>query len=270
MQRICKNSKMKKHSRSILLIALTVMSVAITSCKKENPTPEEPTTPVATETGNAKVALIHQWGNTGADFEMATELTHPMSGEKFTFTTMKYYVSNLRFKNENGTWWAHPESYFLVDVATPASTELAISGIPAGTYTEMSYVLGVDSTRNVSGAQTGALSTTHGMFWSWNTGYIMAKAEGTSPDSQNNSFAYHLGGFQGANNIVTLKTASFGTTPLIVSKNSQSTINLNANIARIFHSMSVATTSNVMMPGATAKSIATNFYDGFSFSSLSN
>ena len=59
--------------------------------------------------------------------------------------------------------------------------------------------MGVDSTRNVSGAQTGALDPVHGMFWSWNSGYIMAKMEGTSPASTaaGQALNFHIGGFKG-------------------------------------------------------------------------
>ena len=80
---------------------------------------------------------------------------------------------------------------------TAKAATLTLSDVPEGSYTEMSYVLGVDSTRNVSGAQAGALSTANGMFWSWSTGYIMLKAEGTSPNSGTGSFSFHLGGFSG-------------------------------------------------------------------------
>ena len=37
--------------------------------------------------------------------------------------------------------------------------------------------LGVDSLRNVTGVQTGALDPAMDMYWTWNTGYVMAKLE---------------------------------------------------------------------------------------------
>jgi hypothetical protein len=61
----------------------------------------------------------------------------------------------------------------------------------------MEFMIGVDSARNNSGAQTGALDPTNGMFWSWSTGYIMAKFEGTSAQSPAaaNALKFHIGGF---------------------------------------------------------------------------
>ena len=53
--------------------------------------------------------------------------------------------------------------------------------MPAGNYNSLSFLLGVDSMHNVSGAQTGALDPANDMFWTWNSGYVMAKMEGASP-----------------------------------------------------------------------------------------
>jgi hypothetical protein len=36
--------------------------------------------------------------------------------------------------------------------------------------TAIKFLLGVDSLKNVSGIQTGALDPAKGMFWTWNTG----------------------------------------------------------------------------------------------------
>jgi hypothetical protein len=64
--------------------------------------------------------------------------------------------------------------------------------------------LGVDSIRNVSGIQTGALDPLKGMFWTWNSGYVMAKLEGSSESSNSagNRFTYHIGGFRPGMNVL--------------------------------------------------------------------
>jgi hypothetical protein len=64
--------------------------------------------------------------------------------------------------------------YFLVDFSDTTTTTLKLTILPY-LYNRLSFVIGVDSARNVSGAQTGALDPANGMFWTWNTGYIMAK-----------------------------------------------------------------------------------------------
>ena len=168
-----------------LMIAVGLVSV---SCKKEGCT--DPTAINYNEEANdndgscefeefgtATVKVDHVWGMGGSTpFELNTEYIQPMSQDTLTYTKLKYYVSNFKLKQADGTWWEHPESYFLVDLSEPTSLSMALNNIPTGNYTEVSYTMGVDSLRNVSGAQTGALSTTNGMFWSWNSGYIMVKA----------------------------------------------------------------------------------------------
>jgi len=49
------------------------------------------------------------------------------------------------------------------------------------------------------------------MFWTWNSGYIMAKLEGTSPVSSqpNNKFEYHIGGFREPVNVVSKVRVAF-------------------------------------------------------------
>ncbi len=66
------------------------------------------------------------------------------------------------------------------------------------------FLLGVDSLHNVSGAQTDALDPAKDMFWTWNTGYVMAKLEGNSPSSAlvNNKYEFHVGGFSGKYNVL--------------------------------------------------------------------
>lgn len=244
-----------------IAIALIAATLTISSCKKD----KDDTTPTET-TGTVEINMAHRWG-TGADnFLLNMELIHPMTQDTMTFTTFKYYVSNIKLKNADGSWYVHPESYFLVDLATPGSEILSIPNVPTGEYTDMEYTMGVDSLRNVSGAQSGALAVANNMFWSWNSGYIMVKAEGTSPNSGSGSFAFHLGGFMGNNNVVTVKTVNFAGNALTVSGGNTSEVHLTVNPAKLWHSSaSLATTSSLMMPGTTAKTMATDFYGGIAF-----
>lgn len=253
---------MKTIKLSILALMAAVLTVS-TSCDKHNHDDEN-------ANGTAQVHFEHVWGMNESVFALNTNLVHPMSGDTMNFTKFKYYVSNLKLKKADGTWWVHLESYFLVDAADAASTTLSLGTLPVGEYTEMEYTLGVDSTRNVSGAQSGALATTNGMFWSWNTGYIMVKAEGTSPQSSTGNFAFHLGGFTGANNVVTTKNVVFGSENLVITKDHTSEVHLKCNPAKLFHADPLSAGTSVIMPGAKAKQMATNFYGSYVFEYVHN
>jgi pyruvate/2-oxoglutarate dehydrogenase complex dihydrolipoamide acyltransferase (E2) component len=141
--------------------------------------------------------------------------------------------------------------------------------VPVGTYTAIEYTIGVDSTRNVSGAQTGALAPSNGMFWSWLTGYIFIKAEGTSPESgaSNGEFKYHIGGFKNENNTnaIRVNTQDF---PSVMNvdghEGHNSKIHFYVNAARFWHGgISLQDMHTVHMPGANAQTIATNFQGAF-------
>jgi hypothetical protein len=220
--------------------------------------------------GTLSVELEHVWGMNETPFALNTALTHPMTSEELTFTMLKYYISNVSLTREDGTVWNAPESYYLVDLSQPLSTQLSLTEVPAGHYTGLSFLLGVDSVRNVSGAQTGALDVANGMFWSWNSGYIFAKAEGTSPNAASGTFQYHLGGFSGTKKAMQTVSFSFDT-HAVVEEGASPTVHLSVNPARLWHMLpGVATESTIHMPGNAAKDRMAAFAGGFAFEHLHN
>lgn len=242
--------------KNILYFGLISVLLAFSSCKKKD---------TNAGNGSVEVKLSHLWGMSGDAFMLNMDMVHPMTGDTMNFTKFRYYVSNLKLKKSDGSWYTQPESYFLVDASDETTMSITLSDVPSGDYTDISFTLGVDSLRNVSGAQTGALSTANDMFWSWNTGYIMVKAEGTSPQSSNGTFAFHLGGFSGDYNIVTVKNFSFGSNSLTVSKDKTSKAYFTSNPAKLFHADPLSSGTSVMMPGTKAKQMASNYYSSFSF-----
>lgn len=265
---------------------LLLLTLFISACKKEGCTD-----PIATnfsekakkdngscsypvkETGAVYLKLDHQWGSDANNvFHLNTTYNHPTTGDELRFTTFNYFISNIQLKKDDGTWWTMPDSYFLVNLSQDGSSMLKLENVPTGKFTEVSYLIGVDSTRNVSGAQTGALTTTSGMFWSWNTGYIMVKAEGTSPQSSNGNFKFHLGGFSGQYSILNTKTATFGAEQLNYTGQNQAMIHLSVDPSKLFTSLgSVSNLNTIMMIGANAKTMANDLIDdGVRFKAIHN
>jgi len=191
-------------------------------------------------------------------------------GESYSIKNLKYYISHITLANALKT--AEKENYQLVDESNPESKIFSISCKP-GTYTSVNFLLGVDSLHNVSGAQSNALDPMNGMFWTWNSGYIMAKFEGSSAASSqvNNRFEYHIGGFSGVNNVLKnislplpidhLPTGQAGSL-LTIHPNKTVTIFIEADLNKWWqqpNDISIVTTPVCTTPGELAKKIADNY-----------
>lgn len=219
--------------------------------------------------GQVKVTYQLLFGMGNTPWQLNQSYKHPKTGDTLSFTHFSFYVSNVKLKKEDGTWWSEPESYHLICATCPDGLSFTLNDVPAGKYVGMELLLGVDSLRNVSGAQTGDLSPMHGMFWDWNTGYIMVKAEGTSPQSPVGTFTFHLGGYAGPYSILTTRTFDFNGTVLEVKEDKLPVITLTANVARLWHSSpSVATQHTIHMPGPAAKTMATDFFSSVMFKEI--
>lgn len=254
---------------NILLLASLFMALFITSCEKE-PKDDGHT---HEDDGEGTIALqfAHEWGMGAATtpFALNTELVHPMTGDTLNVSTLKFYISNLKLKDIEGNWWSEEESYHLVDASIASSNLITLTEVPAKHYVELSYTIGVDSARNVAGAQTGALSPSNDMFWSWNSGYIMTKIEGVKL-AANTNFAYHCGGFVGANNSVRVNSTDFGGAHLMLSDHDTKTITITTNPARFWHSTgSVDSFSNTIhMPNSTTSTMMDDYSTSFTFESI--
>lgn len=110
---------------------------------------------------------------------------------------LRYYISNIQLVKKNKVVYTEQNSYHLVDSESPESQTLTLEIPEKIKYTKLRFHLGIDSTTNVSGAMGGDLDPTKGMFWSWNTGYINFKLEGSNErcPTRKNQYQFHLGGY---------------------------------------------------------------------------
>lgn len=124
--------------------------------------------------------------------------------ETFSIKTFKCYIHGVKLSNTDSSKSSELMSanYYLLNFADSNSTLVKLDVEPS-VYNLITFVIGVDSIKNVSGAQTDALDPANGMFWTWSTGYIMAKLEGNSPSAltPGNLFEYHIGGYGGTNKV---------------------------------------------------------------------
>lgn len=201
-------------------------------------------------------------------------------GSQFSVTEFSYFVTNVRLNGTGGTF-TEPNSYHIINEKTAATRQFTINNVKAGTYSSITFLVGVDSARNVSGAQTGALDpagAAAGMFWSWDTGYIQAKLEGTSPQSgatgtSAGTLIYHIGGFSGTNSGLRTVTLNFPQ-PLTVKSRATSSAYLSADVVKWFGSgtsaINVSSLYFLMSINADSKKIADNYAQMFTADSVRN
>lgn len=184
-------------------------------------------------------------------------------GEDFTVSTFKYYIHDIELVNlDSGRSSGAIDKYFLVDLADTNSAKLELD-VPSYKYNYIAFTLGVDSALNVSGAQTDALDPARGMFWTWTTGYIMAKLEGTSPVSTApaNSFMYHIGGFTQAESVIKKIILPLGE-EVDMQSGKTTEIQVTADAYAWFndpHDIRISDHAGVMEAGTLAQQIADNY-----------
>lgn len=257
----------------VLNLLLLAGMLSISACKKDSkqaspdPTPETPTGSIQLEFKNMVDTNALTFGTKYVN----------ANGDTFTVSKFNYFVSNIVFIKTDNSGFAEPNSYHLVKHNSPASWVFTVSGVPTGNYKAVQFMLGVDSTRNVSGAQTGGLDlTTAGdMFWGWSSGYIFMKIDGTSPQSGSaqKTINFHIGGFEGANKTMRNFNFNFGTTTANVSIGTTPMLHFTTNLNEVFKSpvkLSFANLYNITDPGPTARTVADNYADMFSLKSVQN
>jgi hypothetical protein len=217
-----------------------------------------PTATVQAQQPNIKISFLNYAGN--QPLVLDSVYTNCWK-ENFSVNQLKYYISNIALHTTSQQWHAEPKSYHLVDDSDSTSANISFC-LASGTYTAVSFLIGVDSLKNVSGAQTDALDPLNGMFWTWNNGYF--KMEGSSPQSVavNNKIEYHIGGFSGVDNAIKKITLRFAGTPVSLNNNSITAIIIRTNIDQIWNGanqLKITESPVCTTPGPLAGRIAANY-----------
>lgn len=255
-----------------LLFALS----GLIACQTQNDVP--------TSVGSLQLTFDNRVGSN--DLALGTGTYQNKAGEAFTVTRFDYFVSNIRLLRADGSAYTVPQddSYFLVREADPTSQVITLNNVPAGDYTQLEFMVGVDSLRNTAdiSKRTGILdpagSHTSGMYWDWNSGYIHLKLEGTSPQAPldatgNRNFRYHIGLF-GGYQARTLNNTRLVRVPISVNGEGlrtgeaiKSSVVISTDAGKLFDGptpISIATYPDVMVSPISA-TIANNYASMFSF-----
>ena len=167
------------------------------------------------------------------------------NNDSLQIETLKFYISNVQLLYNDSIVFKEQYSYHLIDAAENKSLVITLPLISSPKYNQIQFNLGIDSVTNVSGAMGGDLDPTKGMYWTWQSGYINAKIEGSSNicNTRNNVFQLHLGGYQypfNALQLIKLKTKQ------------ESTNKIYINLQKFFASADLAKQNQIMSPSLNA------------------
>ena len=171
--------------------------------------------------------------------------------DSIQFTDLKFYLTDFQLKTLDGNVQSIKNSNYLINIFKPETLHLHLQTFHFTSGDTISFNVGVESELNTSGALSGALDPSNGMFWSWQSGYINFKVEGISPscNTRKNKFQFHIGGYQEPNK--TLRRLSF------TLDNQTSQIDLNLDL--FFDSIELDMYNQVMVPGENANELASIF-----------
>ena len=176
--------------------------------------------------------------------------------EVYEISTLRFYLSNIRFHTVSGSWISEENSIHLIDTEVtsswkiPLPEELLITSIDS-----VSFMLGIDSATNVSGILEGDLDPIKGMYWAWNSGYINFKVEGKRSGTKS-GFEYHLGGYLPP--FSTAREMTLGRNP----KNKKMILRLQ--LREFLDALDTNELTEVMIPGADAVRLSDQLSNYFS------
>lgn len=166
-----------------LLIVIASMPLFIWSCKEECLRPEN---------AERKIKVIFHTTVNGQDVQSGVDYNKP-DGESFQVDLMKYYISHFALVNEGGDSLMINDHTLIDPIHQKNSFSKDLAS--TGSFQHVRFLLGVDELHNHSGNQEGDLDPVNGMIWTWSTGYIFFKHEGTFIDATGASLPllYHYG-----------------------------------------------------------------------------
>ncbi|MFZ1705849.1 MAG: MbnP family protein [Saprospiraceae bacterium] len=180
---------------------------------------------------------------------LADSAFHTNDTHHIQIMVLKFYISNIQFLQKGKVVLQEKNSFHLVDLEAKSTKVILLKNENKMAFDELRFNLGIDSTTNVSGAMGGDLDPTKGMYWTWQSGYINFKLEGSSPicNTRNNEFQFHLGGYKKPHYCLQMISL-----PVQKTQN----IQLNLDIQKILSPIDLTILNQIMSPSEEAVSMS--------------
>ena len=171
--------------------------------------------------------------------------------DSLQISAFKFYISSIEFQFSDNSKFIENNSYHLIDIEHNKSLKIALLNNTNKIISRIFFNIGVDSLASVSGAMTGDLDVTNGMYWAWQSGFINMKIEGKSSScsTRNNNFHFHIGGYLKPN--YALRKVNIN-----CNKNIENNINLIVDLSKLFEEIDLKSTNSIMIPGQKAMKLS--------------
>lgn len=162
--------------------------------------------------------------------------------------TFRCYISSIQIHYNDNSIFTEKDSYHLLDIENPYPLQIPITKANNKIISKVIFNIGVDSLASTSGAMSGDLDPTKGMYWAWQSGYINMKMEGKSSSckTRKNEFQFHIGGYMNPN-------YAMRKVELEPKNNS---FDITIDIAEFFSEIKISETNSIMIPGKKAMKLA--------------
>lgn len=176
-------------------------------------------------------------------------------GDTLSLEAFKCYISNVKLEFADKTFFKENNSYHLLDLDSINSFKFELPYPKPKKISKITFNIGIDSTTNTSGIQTGVLDPMNGMYWAWQSGYINFKIEGKSSscNTRNHKFQFHVGGYLYPN--YAMRTIELNC--------KEDKIIIDIDLADFFNEIDLSTDNSLMIPDKKALKLADNFKTTF-------
>lgn len=191
------------------------------------------------------------------ELELGKSYFSPTLNDSFKIDVLRFYITNIGFDFAGAPFGEMEKEYHLIDFSNDSSTVVNIETPLHGDH--LTFQLGVDSLINAGGAMDGVLDPVNGMYWSWQSGYVNFKMEGSSPmcQTRNNKFNLHLGGFLSPNQSACQVKIPF--------THVAEEMNIDLPIEKIFENYKLSEVPDIMSPGSETVRLSKVIAESFAF-----
>lgn len=199
-------------------------------------------------------------GRHGLDLDQPYDLG---AGRSFVFDEVRFWLTNVKLTMASGTVFSVPNAYYLVEImkeqklangaagvhVLPANRResIALGSVPAGAYTAIEFLVGVDAPHNdnlsLGGGELHVLKNmTSDNGWMWLTSYVFSKVRGRVVEGGQSPVVVRWETGTNADLRAVRKTFS---APVIIDAGAGARISLELDVKKLFAGIDPKTTPSI-------------------------